>query len=147
MRKNILVLSILVLFVIACNSVAAEIPPGVTTEVPKEESIPSPTAAVCTSLPEGMEFDVQPVSESRVEVTVEGLEPGEMIKLLYERVAETTGPASTFFMEITPVDPIGAEGRYTETQGDLEPDEDGVTQWDIKLIHARGVACMRVELP
>jgi hypothetical protein len=94
-----------------------------------------------------MTVNIEPRSKTEAAVTVEGLEPGETIKLLYERAGEVTEATSTLTIEVGPTEPIGPEGRFKAIQRGLEPREDGVNQWDIKIIHARGVACTRVELP
>lgn len=104
---------------------------------------PSPTPAACTSLPEGMTFNVEPVSNSTVMLELTGLQSGEELHLIY---MQKDRPLSGGRFEKTSTLPIKEDGRYTTTQL-LQDPNDSFRTWQITVIHARGVACTEVTFP
>jgi hypothetical protein len=105
---------------------------------------PTPTPATCTSLPAGMTLSVKPVSATSVQVEIKGLEPGE--KLIFIAHAETSGYRSR--IEGLPVAGADSDGHFVYQMGGLGPLPGSTrNQWQIQIIHARGVACTDVTLP
>ena len=159
MRKFALV--IVGLFILAACQVANPPPEEMGTAAPSPtpttESIPvevtriivtvkpSPTPAVCTPLPEGMTLTVTPVSDTDTAVvTLEltGLLPDEELYIIYRW--ESAG--ELYQIDTWDMMPVGEDGRYTETQN-LRLSTEGPHTWQIKVIHARGVACTEITLP
>lgn len=106
---------------------------------------PTPTPAVCTPLPEGMELAVEPVSSERAKVQVQGLRSGEDVTLLF--VARPTATQGSS-IEIGVTNMVESDGSLTYETGGLSALMDAVENiWTVKVIHARGVACQEFSLP
>lgn len=122
--------------------------PKVTPEVTVVRSVvttgPSPTPVVCTPLPDGMTIQVKPESETSVLVELAGLQPGERLVFIYtteipgQHLREYVSPATAT---------VGLDGHYAERESDMVPIPGSANQWQVKVIHARGVACAEVTLP
>jgi hypothetical protein len=144
------------LIAVACNLALAD---PVYTPQPVEVTRqilppgPSPTPVVCTALPPGMVVVVEAVDDPRagvrVNVDVEGLEGAETPMLLFERLGEAPpGRTVTSAIHVGPVQPVGGDGRLTVKRiGGFDPPENGTDHWILKVVHARGVACVEFELP
>ncbi len=117
--------------------------PAVTVQVVTTAE-PTPTPATCTSLPAGMTLSVKPLSPTSVEVEIKGLEPGE--KLIFIAHAETSGYRTR--IEGLPVAGAEANGHFVYQIPGLGPLPGSTrNQWQIQVIHSRGVACVDVTLP
>lgn len=149
-----------------------QVPPEIlaTVEVP---ILMSPTPLPCTSLPEGVVLRVEPLSpaeaqalaEARdelkdrprsplappppptrppagVRVEIEGLQPGERPRLIFH--AKSGG---LHHYEVQPAQPAGSDGRLVVRENRVRPLGGQETTWEIKVVHARGVACTDVTLP
>ena len=148
---------LLVAFLTACNFEQTEGPQenkdGETTAVffpPAVEEAPvtisplepSPTPAVCTPLPAGMSLSLVPESEIVFTLELEGFEPGESLVFIFAGEAADGGAV----LEERPAAQVGEDGRFTSylfNLGNYAP----ITEWQGKIIHARGVACFDVTLP
>ncbi len=105
---------------------------------------PTPTPATCTPLPAGMTMSVKPVSATSVQVEIKGLQPGET--LIFIANAETSGYRNR--NEDRPVAGADLNGRFVYEIRGLRPLPGSTTnQWQIQVIHSRGVACADVTLP
>ncbi len=117
--------------------------PAVTVQVLRTVE-PSPTPAPCTPLPAGMSLSVKPLSPTYVQVEIKGLEPGE--KLIFIAHAETSGHRTR--SEGLPVAGADSDGHFVYQIGGLGPLPGSTrNQWQIQVIHSRGVACADVTLP
>jgi hypothetical protein len=140
-------LVLLTLLLAACNAVTADslpTPIPITVEVTRQ-LLPPVTPAppvVCTPWPEGLLIEVEPTSDARAMVTIEGLQPGETPILVYE----IRGQYSGLVIEVGPISSVGTDGRFSYVQSGLRPEADGTNQWTLKVIHARGVACQEFSL-
>lgn len=120
---------------------------GVTLQIVTPE--PSPTPAICTPLPEDMTFTVTLTSDtpalSDVEVAVAleltGLQPGENLYLMFVQ----DKPDGEYQAEEWGMAPVGQDGRFSFMADLTSPYE--YPDWQIKIIHARGVACTEITLP
>ncbi len=132
---------------VACQSPLESTSPPIAVGITVEPFRLTPTATPeCTALPQGMTVSITPLpfaSTPTVSVEVGGLLPGETIALVFEaRDAQHSRR-----IEELPSQPIGADGRYTtKARLDHLPDATS-TQWQIQIIHARGVACTEITLP
>lgn len=110
-----------------------------------EPAPPSPTPIICTPLPDDMTLDIEPKSESEVVVRLTGLQPGENLAFVFS--AEIPGQRRSE-IESFPVDTVGEDGVFEFTQPGLTPlDDTTANKWEVKVVHARGVACTEITLP
>ncbi len=127
-----------------CSQTAVNPPPtpepiAVTRTV--SESVAQPTAVSCTPLPERLKFSVTAVSETAVELLVEGLAPNEPVTLLYKAVDSAGG---TTEIETHPYN-IAKNGSWQDQQT-LRQDTNGPATWQVQLIYDQGAACTTVTL-
>ena len=88
---------------------------------------------------------VKPISSSSAQVEMKGLEPGETLTIIFK--AEVPG---RHFSQIEehPAQQANANGYYSyEVSGLRALPGSTVNQWQIQIVHARGVACTEVTLP
>lgn len=107
---------------------------------------PSETPAVCTELPEGAALIVTPLSATKVQVELRGMQPGEQLVFQFTSRPSPQGN----WRRITDEADTGVKenGSYTLTLGSLEPARGStVNAWTVKVIHSRGVACQEITLP
>ena len=149
MRKFLII--IFVFAVTACQGqVVAENsaePEEVNVEVTRAvaPAPPSPTPVVCTSLPDDMTLDVEAISESEVAVRLNGLQSGESLSFIF--VSEIPGQRRSA-IESFPVDKVAEDGQFEFNQVGLRRLDEAVTNtWEVKVVHARGVACTEITLP
>lgn len=102
---------------------------------------PSPTPAICTPLPEDMTFTVTPTSDTAVTLELTGLQPGENLYLMFVQ----DKPDGEYRAEEWGMAPVGQDGRFSFMADLTSPYE--YPDWQIKIIHARGVACTEITLP
>lgn len=115
------------------------------TRVVVESGEPTPTPAVCTPLPDGMELSVEPLSSESAEVQLSGLQPDENLTLLF--VAQPTATQASQ-IETSLTDMVEPDGSLTYQTGGLFALSDAEENiWTVKVIHARGVACQEFTLP
>ncbi len=129
--------------------------PGVETKGTEEPTLasqvtvatslrPTPTLAICTSLPTGMTLLAKPVSTDTVTLEITGLKPGENLVLVFH--AENAEYSHR--IEERPVQPVGPDGSFAYTTQGLQPLRGStVNHWEIQVVHSRGVACADVTLP
>jgi hypothetical protein len=70
------------------------------------------------------------------------LRPGESLHFIFSWEGETGSSE----IQLYDLPLVGSDGRYIETI-DLQQAEVGTYTWQIKAIHARGVACTKITLP
>lgn len=106
---------------------------------------PSPTPAVCSPLPNGMSFSITPgldqYEQATITIELTGLAPGEELHFIYSQ----TKPDGAYKMEEWDMGPVGENGRFTHTTHLSSPYDD--PEWQIKVLHARGVVCADITLP
>ncbi len=150
MRYLILLLFTAVLTACAAAKPATPtpIPPTVTAVPPNQTTVeavavspdPSSTPAICTPLPDGMDFTTTLSSDTAVTIEITGLQPNEEIKVIYY----LTGINEYHRVEGDAVADV--DGRYTETENLRLSDKEPNT-YQIQIIHSRGVACTEIALP
>jgi hypothetical protein len=79
-----------------------------------------------------------------VEVTVEGLQPGDVPTLIYTRLHNQDTAVITYGPAQSSVD---ENGRFTMQDDLYPPSPDQTTEWQLQFVHARGVACLQFTLP
>jgi hypothetical protein len=136
------------MFSIACL-VQAGATPVLIAEVPVEEPFVEPTGTPGCQPSPAVTLDVRRIDPSSVWLHASGLQPGETPRVIYGASAKGEGmyadlgefrdgadQQGEFFMELSGLElgQTSLEGSYTAT-------------WDIRLIHARGVACATITLP
>ena len=120
---------------------ATAVPPShITTEAHEVTPEPSPTPAICTPLPDGMDFTATLRSDTAVTIEITGLQPNEEIKVIYY----LAGINEYHRVEGDAV--ADANGRYTETET-LRLSAKEPNTYQIQVIHSRGVACTEIALP
>lgn len=102
---------------------------------------PSPTPAICTPLPEDMTFTVTLTSDTAVTLELTGLQPGEQPHFIFTQEK----PDGMFQMEEYDMPPVGEDGQFAHTMRLSSPYKS--PDWQIKIIHARGAACIEITLP
>lgn len=112
---------------------------GVSLQITTPE--PSPTPAICTPLPEGMTLTIKPASANDVTLELTGLQPGEQPHFIFTQEK----PDGLFQMEEYDMPPVGKDGQFAHTMRLSSPYES--PDWQIKIIHARGAACIEITLP
>lgn len=144
MIGKLVLLSLMLIAHVGCRQTAVN-PPTTTESIPVTrtvaEGVAQPTAVSCTPLPERLVFSVTAVSETAVDVLVEGLALDEPITLLYKAVDSTDG---TTAIELQPYN-VAANGRWQDQQT-LRQDSHGPATWDVQLIYSEGAACTTITL-
>ncbi len=114
----------------------------VTVEVVQTPMDATPSA--CTPLPAGMRVVATVLSATSLRLEVEGLRPGEKPVLVF-----VTGDFDhTRQVEEIPTVAVGPDGRFAaEVEGLRALPGSTENRWQIKVLHARGVACAEVMLP
>ena len=106
---------------------------------------PSPTPAVCTPLPDGMTLSITPgldtIGQTMITLELSGLESGEELRFIYSQERADGGTT----IEEWDMGPVGENGRFSHTTNLPFSADDSA--WEIKVIHARGVACTEITLP
>ncbi|MCZ7671813.1 MAG: hypothetical protein M5U34_34125 [Chloroflexi bacterium] len=106
---------------------------------------PSPTPAVCSPLPEGMTLAITPgldtYGQTTITIELTGLEPGEELRFIYSQEK----PDGAFTMEEWDLGAVGENGRFAHTT--RLPFSANEPAWQIKVLHAWGVACADITLP
>jgi hypothetical protein len=91
-----------------------------------------------------MTFSVRPLSPTSVQIEIKGLEPGE--KLIFIAHAESSGHRTR--IEGLPVAGADSDGHFVYQIGGLRLLPGSTrNQWQMQIIHSRGVACTDVILP
>ena len=140
---------LILLLLVACQAAQAQDPPVVESVVVTRnvvETVPTALVPECTPLPADMTLEIRPLSSQSVTILMTGLQPGEQVRLRFDRVGEAGEVISDLVIEQGPSDPISDNGRLETTQSGLEAREDGLNRWAVQVIHARGVACTTVDL-
>ncbi len=127
------------------------ISPSSAVQVTKEVLVtkvtpsPSPTPLACTPLPEGMTLQVEALSPTGLQVEVDGLGPDERPTLILSSEVPHVGSRKFTTQD---AEPVGADGRYTYQTRWLEAVGASTdNRWEVKIVHARGVACTEIVLP
>jgi hypothetical protein len=102
---------------------------------------PSPTPADCTPLPDDLTAEIVLATDTAVSLELTGLQPGESLIFL------TTGRSEqeSARYDRRPARTVGEDGRFEETIR-LNQDHTSITEWEIKVIHARGVVCFEMGI-
>ncbi len=102
-----------------------------------------PTPPNCTALPVGMALTAT-VQSTGVVVEVVGLQEGELPTFQYM----PAGGQVSEGWSMTPGQPVGPSGRAVDESWVATTAKGSSHEiWDIRVIHARGVACARLVLP
>jgi hypothetical protein len=132
----------------ACLARTAETLVAVT-EVAIEEPFIEPTETPdCLPSPDVI-FEVRQIDPTSVWIHASGLQPGEIPHVIYSASARgegVYGEAGQFR------DGADEQGEFSMELGGLELGRMSIegpytATWDIRLIHARGVACGEISLP
>lgn len=95
---------------------------------------------------EGVTLEVRRISDTKVEVRVSGLQPGESPSVTFD----SAFPSGTGFRVESGLFATGADENgnfsYEEHLSALPEGEISAT-WDVRFIHARGVECSTITLP
>ncbi|MDL1896054.1 hypothetical protein FBQ82_07265 [Anaerolineae bacterium CFX7] len=90
-------------------------------------------------------MSVKPTSSTSAKVELQGLEPGETVTLIFK--AEVPGHHFSQTEE-QPVQQADVNGHYAYEVLGLRPlPGSTVNQWQVQVVHKRGVACSQVILP
>lgn len=132
-------LSIAVGFV-ACSSPSPEVGVEVTVEPPRA----LPTLPACTEHEE-ITLDVHAMEGGDIKVQGQGLVPGESVTLIFiagREVAEGTGQT---IIHVYPPDVVDAEGVFFIEDSFLPLNAEEHREWQLRVVHQRGVACTSFE--
>ena len=102
----------------------------------------APTRA-CMSVP-GIKLDAVPLSSSSIRAKITGLNPNEhVIFVFYSEMA-----GQTFKIESSPPEGADENGSIEYTEGGLDQTS-GVhfKEWQVQVIHSRGVTCTTISIP
>lgn len=116
--------------------------PVITIEV---VTVAPPTATPdCLPVP-GVSLELDEIAATSVRLVATGLQPGEKPDVFYSAKTEGYGARyeeyafaqgadekGRFSIDLYGLDPIGGQSRST---------------WDVRVVHARGVACAEITLP
>jgi hypothetical protein len=133
----VLVLLTLTLLIAACQSTAT---PIVIIDTPAQEANPIPA---CRPV-EGVALDMRRLGDDQVRLHVSGLQPGEHPSLIYTTTATEVVSSQVEMYDV--VEGADAEGRFSIVLSGLRPLGDNSATWDVRLIHARGVACATITI-
>lgn len=146
MRRWI-ILSVII-FSIACLAQAIATP-IVITEEPVEEPFVEPTGTPACQPSPSVTLEVRRIDPSSVWVHASGLQPGEIPRVIYSASAKGEGmygDAGEFREGADEQGEFSLELSGLEL-GRMAPEGPYSAAWDIRLIHARGVACAEISLP
>lgn len=115
--------------------------------LPETNAVISSFRVLCTPLPSNMNVRVVATSRTSARVEIEGLPPDEQPWLVFR--AESVDHGEKVKIERPLLHPVGPDGRYVyEETGLYAPDSSmEENQWEIRVVHARGIACTEVTLP
>ncbi len=115
--------------------------PGVQkTILPPMTMTPTPE---CLPVP-GVDLDVAPLSANAVRIKITGLNSNEHVTLVFYSEA----PGQSVRIENGPIKVMSENGSLEYTQGNLVDLTPGSPEdWQIQVIHSRGVACTIISLP
>ena len=136
------------IFSISCLAQAVETPVSVT-EIPVEKPFIEPTGTPDCQPSTEVSFDVERIGPRSVSLHASGLQPGEIPRVIYSASARgygLFGDAGEF------VHGADEQGEFSFDLGGLQLGQGSsgdptTATWDIRLIHARGVACATITLP
>lgn len=146
--KHFYYLILILCLTVGCQSAittqqTSSLTPEVGLTVIKEPQ-PSPIPATCTSLPDEMTLQVEPLGQTEALVELTGLQPGESLLVIF--MSTTPGYQTT--LEHRPIEVVGQDGRFTYRRNNLtQAPQSEINGWEVKVIHAGGVACTEVILP
>lgn len=142
------IIIIMAVFATACleSDVAM---PDLVTEVPIEEPYAEPTGTPDCQPSPGVTLEVRRIDNNSVWLQASGLEPGEIPRVIYSASAKGEGMYGDAGEFLQGAD---EQGEYSVELVGLELGQASLegpytATWDIRLIHARGVACARLPLP
>lgn len=141
-------IALTVFTVSACLGESVE-PTVLVTEVPVEEPYVEPTGTPdCQPSPE-VALEVQKTGPRSVSLHASGLQPGETPRVIFGASTERFGAFGDTGVAVHGAD---EQGEFSLDLGALvlgygSPDVPSSSTWDIRLIHARGVACTKITLP
>jgi len=91
-----------------------------------------------------MTLQVEPFGQREAFVELTGLQPEESLLFIFM----TTAPGYKTTLEHQPIDAVGEDGRFTSQRDNLtQAPKSARNRGEVKVIHARGVACTEVILP
>jgi hypothetical protein len=143
--RGLCILGILLLPV-ACQAVE---PTVSVLEVPQVEPYVEPTGTPDCQPSQEVKLEVQKTGPRSVSLHASGLQPGETPRVIFGASTERFG---AFGDTGIPEDGADEQGGFSLELGALvlgygSPDAPSSAVWDIRLIHARGVACAEISLP
>ncbi len=104
-------------------------------------ALASPTPFTCTSLPEGVSLDLNPLSSILVEIIVQGLQPNQEITVIF--TSRSSGHKKLIEDRGVLTD---SDGKYIDLQRLTPLSENGENHWLVSVIHADGIACDEITL-
>jgi|GEM_PF-2116196 len=117
--------------------------PVVTVQVVTE----APPTGTPDCLPvSGVSIELHPITATSVRLVATGLEPGEKPDVFYSAQSKGYGTTRSEYWGF----PQGADekGMFTLVLTGLVPLRDqSRSTWDVRLVHARGVACAEITMP
>jgi hypothetical protein len=134
----------MVLALTACGDGTVDLIEPAVTQVAVTRVVtaePSPTPADCTPLPDDMTAEIVLATDTAVSLALTGLQPGESLIFLTSGRSEREGARYDW----RPARTVGEDGRFEETIR-LNQDHTSITEWEIKVIHARGVVCFELGI-
>jgi len=135
----LIALGIAVSFV-ACSSPSPE---GVEVTVEPPQALPTPPA--CTEDKE-ITLDVHSMKSGEIQVQGQGFVPKESLTLIFiaqREVAEGTGKT---IIQISLPHAVDAEGAFSEQDSFLPLNANESPEWELRVVHQRGVACTTFEM-
>lgn len=105
---------------------------------------PTPTEAVCTPWPDDLEMSVTVSEAGQLHIDISGLSPADTPVILAQ--AETV--RGGVIAENSYFNPVGESGSLSDglTTACTDAFEGARVDWDIRVIHSRGVSCLRAVI-
>lgn len=116
---------------------------AIETEEARLSIWPSSTPVTCSPLPPGIRLVITPVSSSAVHIEMDGLQPGERLKILFTAQTESL----LHRIEARPLQSADSNGHFIYEDDGLKPLLDGIeNKWKIQIAYSRGAICTEIVL-
>ena len=136
---------ILIALGIAISFVACSSPSPEGVEVTVEPPRALPTLPACTENEE-VTLDVHSMKSKEIQVQGQGFVPKESLTLIFIAQCEVAEGTGKTIIQISPPHTVDAEGAFSEQDSFLPLNADESPEWELRVVHQRGVACTTFKM-
>jgi len=126
---------------VACSSPSPEVGVEVTVEPPQA----LPTLPACTE-DEEITLDVHSMKSGEIQVQGQGFMPKESLTLIFIAQREVSEGTGKTIIQISSPYAVDAEGAFSEQDSFLPLNANESPEWELRVVHQRGVACTTFKM-